>query len=104
MKKKNKIATLLAETMNKKINLELEIVPVLKMIAEDGVEWGSEEAKAGQIAEEIITDKMSMLSDEVIVESVAVALKEDFKISRYGIDVLMRFCARLKPFTCLYRV
>lgn len=87
---KNDIVELLSTLLEKEINLELRIVPVLKVVTEEADLDQTEEDRAVKAAQEIIADSMSALSEDIIVDSVAVSLRDDKNIRRYSVDVLVR--------------
>lgn len=84
---KNEIAEKISETLGKEINLELRIVPVLKVIAQDESKEDNGVKPSVKTAQEIVDQYMESVSDQIIVESVAVNLRDGEGIERYGVDV-----------------
>ena len=88
---KNEIVELLATLMEKEINLELRIVPVLRVINDEDVDSSAlKKDNAGSVAQEVVADRVSAISPEIIVDSVAVSVKSDNSIERYSVDVQLR--------------
>lgn len=84
---KNEIVEKIAETLGKEINLELRIVPVLKVVAQDESEQDNGVKPSVKSAQEIISEYMKSVSEEIIVESVAVNLRKGDGLEKYGVDV-----------------
>lgn len=83
---KNQIVEQLTDELKKEIDLELRVIPVLKVVAEEK-EKGGKDTIVRKIEKEII-DTVSMISGNIEVESVQAA--RDEKSRKYLVEVSMR--------------
>lgn len=85
---KNRIVRALSGELAKEINLELKIVPVLRVVSEgNDNKTKQEETKAGKIAQEVIAEKIVAISSRIVIDSVAVTIRQDQKVKNYQIEV-----------------
>lgn len=90
VEQKNQIVDALAENIGKDINLELQILPVLKVISEDENAERNEEEEVTKAVQKIITTKVKSISSSIIVESVTISLEEDLSVAKYSVETILR--------------
>lgn len=81
---KNKIVEEVSAKIGKEVNLELKIVPILKVVSNTD-DKERERARISTLIEEQLTEKFQELSDLVLLDAVSVSEIKDSEISRYDV-------------------